>query len=120
MDSVKTQMNVNETLVAARALIDSPEKWTTGALARNVEGQPSSFSEATCFCSIGALRKIRSDTARDNIDGMFSLFQEAVDVLTEVLYDRGLPRDIAFFNDSHTHAEVLALFDEAIEKTRGS
>jgi len=41
----------------AHELIDSPEKWTTGAMARNADGRgvnPRSL-QAVCFCAMGAI-----------------------------------------------------------------
>lgn len=58
-------MNVHDTLVAARAVIDTPEKWTTHCLARDAEGSPCPVEDerSVCFCAAGAIRKASGEIA---------------------------------------------------------
>ena len=88
-----------EILVAARAIIANEENWTQGAYAKDKDGSSIGVncSNAVCFCSIGAIRKIT----------MFPF--DAMKVLRNHMED-----SIIAFNDGHTHKEVLAAWDEAI------
>ena len=88
-----------EILVAARAIIANEENWTQGTYAKDKDGSSIGVdcSNAVCFCSIGALRKIT----------MFPV--AAMEVLSNHMED-----SIIAFNDEHTHKEVLAAWDEAI------
>lgn len=91
-------MTTREVLVAARALIDTPEKWIQGTWNLDLA------SGATCFCALGALREVVGGLAGD----AFSLLCDQV----PGRYKRGIAR----FNDAPTttHADVMALFDRAI------
>ena len=86
--------NTLDALLAARKLIENPEHWRQG---------PSSD---TCFCAMGALGHVATGT-----DALW----EAQQALYGALPERG---GIANFNDNHSHAEVLALFNRAIEAER--
>ena len=96
-----------ETLKAARQLISDPAKWTQGWFARNALGElvDVDSSSAVCFCSIGALCRVES-----------AAYSEAKRTLERNISD-GL--SLGWFNDTHTHAEVLALFDAAIAELEG-
>lgn len=97
-------MTSTEILIKARELIADPAHWTQGELARNDVGayrHPLAL-EAVCFCSIGALERAANGEYDD------AYYQARARL-------RGtLNRCIASFNDTHTHAQVLAKFDEAI------
>ena len=96
-------MTTREILIAARALIDTPEKWTQFESARNINGvgcHPRS-PDAVCFCTLGAIDRACQDDLND---------YKALQTLQSIV---GM---VANFNDSHTHAEVLAAFDEAIAR----
>lgn len=96
-----------ETLKAARDLISDPARWTQGWFAKNAHGENvHSFSEnAVCFCALGALDRTHNATLaiKDRLQ-------------------RHLPpeHNISSFNDTHTHAEVIALFDAAIAELEGA
>lgn len=95
-------MSVKQILIEAKALIDTPEKWTQDAYARDVEGQvttPSSI-HAVCFCSTGAINKVNAPfTKRDR-------------ALTHLTNSFGTC--VPDFNDQHTHAELMDAWDRAI------
>mgnify|MGYP001616956617 CR=1 FL=1 len=84
------------TLKRARALIATPEQWCQGQSFKVVVAP-----DVTAFCALGALNCV-------TVHG--SDMRVAVEALQITL---GHP-DIAGFNDTHTHAAVLALFDRAI------
>jgi hypothetical protein len=99
----------------ARALIDTPEKWTQGANARDAAGRkvPAYSSRARCFCMTGAVIRV-----------MAGGFDAAVPVLGALRkgangLEGGSPH---LWNDApeRTHAEVLAAFDRAIEAAQAT
>lgn len=94
-----------EILRKARALIKDPKNWTQKACARDKYGYEVDVDsrEAYCFCTIGAIAKVSGRST----DG------DARNALRDIIGGR---RSIANFNDEHTHAEVLALFDRAIAR----
>lgn len=88
---------VRENLIAARALIDTPEKWGKG----DYQPRPG------CFCSIGAI---------DAACGRMSENAEAIDALRAALPERFERDGVVAFNDddSTEHTDIMALFDRAI------
>lgn len=93
---------VLETLEAARKLIEKPKSWTRGEYARDCNGDPVDFTSSTaaCWCSSGALHVVGGDP-----------------LARRLLYET-VGGSLVYFNDNHTHAEVLAAFDAAIEKAK--
>lgn len=102
-------MNTLEVLIAARKVIEKPENWTQGVLAKNRYGNAVYVysEEAACFCSMGALYRAvdEDDCLKTNI------IDDVAAILSSIVQDD----TVAGFNDKSTHAEVLALFDKAIE-----
>ncbi len=90
--------------VTARKLIADPKNWTQIFAARNANGIPvhPTDGDAVCFCAVGAVQKT---TAEGGAGGCLRLI------------GRHLPKgtNLPQFNDSHTHEEVLQLFDKAIQ-----
>lgn len=80
---------VKENLIAAKALIDTPEKWIKGELSKN-----------GCYCALGAVQRASNYNVRTK------------DALYDALPDVG----IMTFNDdpNTTHSDIMALFDRAI------
>ena len=54
------QDTIKQRLIAARALIDTPEKWTKGAFQRNATGRAvAPHDEAVAaYCAFGAIRRV--------------------------------------------------------------
>ncbi len=100
-------MKVSEQLKAAKALIDAPEKWIQGASAIDANENHCSAQdvEAVCFCSIGAIARIT---------GVSSRFLPVRAYLKISMGDF-----ISHFNDTHSHIEVMAMFDKAISLAEG-
>lgn len=99
-------MTPSEVLRAARAKIEDERCWTKGASARDADGYPLSpyAPDAVCFCAFGAVLNALDDrcvVAADAAPFIRFLRLETVG-------------PVSFFNDTHTHADVLALFDRAI------
>lgn len=110
-----------EILEKARALIADPKHWTRKALARNSAGQSLTDSEldlATCFCSVGAIRKISPGCVPTPARGDAGCF--LWEAINENVAHDGDKRTIAVWNDDvkTTHADVLAMFDRAIQMAR--
>lgn len=101
-------MNTREILVAARELISVPERWTQGSLAESRLGRPigPSTPGAVCWCALGAVQKVADDLNMP--------FGGAVSHL-----NKAGPINLGLFNDTHTHPEVVALFDRAIASCEG-
>ncbi len=96
-------MSTLETLKEARALIAEPETWTQDVGARDSLGQETEYdlSDAVSFCSLAAIYRVAGSSA---------MTDKAISKLDEIM------DGITYFNDGHTHAEVLQLFDEAIAR----
>lgn len=99
-------MSPAEQLRAAKALIDTPEKWTQGCAARDADGLSSGVcSGAVCWCAWGALAKFGNPFVSP---GLINLMDGAVpdDSKSFITYN-DLP--------TTTYADVMALFDRAID-----
>lgn len=96
-------MTTLETLTAAREKIANPGRWTQRSYAKNAKGEHvDPASPAACkWCADGAVWAVRP------VAPAYKLATAVLDILS----GQG---SAAVFNDSHTHAEVLALFDKAI------
>lgn len=95
----------------ARALIERPERWIQKVAATDADGVAvsSSCEDATRWCAWGAIVRTGG-------------FGRAVAALACAMgYGGGLnpSRAIFDFNDSHTHAEVIGAFDQAIAILEG-
>lgn len=93
-------MSVKDDLIAAKALIDTPEKWRKDA-----------FGSQGCYCTAGALRVVVGENFESTL-------------AWAVLW-RNLPkgsRGVVSFNDdpATTHADIMALFDRAIDAAQAS
>lgn len=107
-------MTQKEAIIAVRELISDPKRWTQGVYARRIKDDPifhhsvtPQSKDATCWCMLGAVIKVCSS---DSVS-----FETDVTKTIESLMPTQFG-GIAKFNDSHTHAEVLALLDSTIEK----
>lgn len=102
-------MTTLEILIAARALIDEPEKWCQGMNAVDADGNQvwGTDPRAKARCGSGALYNVYRADVEDG--------QKAWDILADVV--GGL---FSNWQDepSRTHAEVLAAWNAAIAKAR--
>lgn len=98
-------MTTAEVLESARYLIHIPEWWTQGASGRDKRGHRCATTDSACYsrCMAGAICAV---TIQNGI----------ADSLLE-----GVASNYVYFNDTHTHAEVLQKMDQAIDiaKERG-
>lgn len=97
-------MSVKENLIAAKALIDTPEKWGKGR-----DSFPlTRLGGAKCLCAHGALfEAMGGEWASGSIEAIRKL-------------RASLPSEWRYtpeFNDdpATTHADIMALYDRAIE-----
>ena len=98
----------------ARALIEDKEHWTMGAFARTIYGREIVNPEhpmAHKFCLLGAALRATADRS-SNIDDKGVAFR----YLREATL--GGQGSGSRFNDESTHAEVLALYDRAIQQAK--
>jgi hypothetical protein len=104
-------MSVYANLTAAQELIRDPQNWTKNAYARFANGRETSNLDDACkWCSIGAVLKVMGQTV-------------AAEELVEFDYLGRAINDTKFggvpdFNDSHSHSEVMWMFDKARELAR--
>jgi hypothetical protein len=89
-------MEPKEILIRARKLIDHPDKWIKGM-----------FTFGGGYCAVGALFKAGIDRCGIEWDKNPAYLALVKSTGTE-------PGEVGRFNDTHTHAEVLAAFDRAI------
>ncbi len=107
-------MSALDTLIAARARIATPERWTQGANARDLRGASidSDAPDAACWCAGGA---ILAEARREYPSEALMMLGKSI---------RPFCQSLVEFNDAfvRTHAEVLAAFDHAIaaERARGA
>ena len=92
-------------------MIAKRENWTQDDYAKTADGNGaySKSDEAVCWCSLGALTKL-SPPDED----------KQVRKLAKLLLSEAMDSPIAIFNDSHTHEEVLAAWDKAIELAKAA
>jgi hypothetical protein len=104
-------MNAKEVLVAAKNLLSDPNKWTKGAMARNINMDlPFYAKNATCWCALGAVNKVLFDAKEENNAPR----QIAVKHLSDAAHKFGY-RYISDMNDAIDHTKLMQLFDVAIE-----
>jgi len=84
-------MTTREILEAAKARIDKPQKWTRGV---------GASEDKKRVCAYIAVEDVWADKSTR---------------LAAIRLLRGSAGRLIAFNDEHKHAEVMALFDRAIE-----
>lgn len=91
-------MSLADDLIAARALIDTPEKWCKGKMS---DGKGRYCALGACYADQAAGERVLS-----------------------AIYEVGVPNSgfLARFNDdpTTTHADVMALFSRAIASAQGT
>jgi hypothetical protein len=115
-----TGMTPLEVLIAARSLISDPARWTRDAYARTAGGCEirDSHPDAASWCASGAIWRTVTGAVED---GLFAWSEErshAIHAAHALLSKAAGQRGIKDTNDNGTHAEVLAMFDRAIQLAR--
>lgn len=86
-----------EILISARKRIEKPENWIQGAFSNLTQ---------TAFCATGSLL----EEGKEYGSTVYARLREAMNLPPN--------EQICNYNDTHTHAEVIAAFDKAIEEAR--
>jgi hypothetical protein len=94
---------VVQNLEAAKAKIEKPENWTQNVFAKDAGGTRvyGTSESAVCYCALGALQAATKRDIAADAPGYLYLTKSAMG-------------SVADYNDSHTHEEVVAMFDRAI------
>ena len=102
-------MTALDVLKKARTRIEKPDRWCQGVSAQRSDGGLVDPNDPTAcrWCAIGAL------AAEDHGTTAYA------DAVKAIQGETGDAYGAACFNDSHTHAEVLAAFSRAIAKLEG-
>lgn len=107
----ETNASFIELLQRVRKRIRDPKRWTQNAIARNYSGAPvwPENQSAVCWCVVGAIvREVYESGERD---------WYTADKIADILHHNQMRRSsLIDFNDSHTHEEVLAIIDRAIQE----
>lgn len=109
-------------LIEARKLISDPERWLQGRYAETAGHLPCfpKDEKAVSFCSVGAVVHVLPEqTIPEREVRQLSAAVHALDPGWLATYRQEHPhtrfeRCIAQYNDTHTHEEVLAVWDLAI------
>lgn len=119
-------MKISEVLTDARKLIERPENWCRGTMARDSDGcaVPVEHKLASKFCSTGAVNRVAH-----SLENSYARGVDALNMLYKVMsrvygnaspvptpFPFSAPVSIAAYNDmqDRTHYEILKLFDDAI------
>lgn len=109
-------------LRTARRRIANPDDWTRGSYAE-IDLRPDGFHMRVC--SIEALR-LTAGVPRPLamyympypfakvVDSAVALYASAYQYLTDAIASVGPPQQLIGYNDTHSHAQVLAVWDLAI------
>lgn len=100
-------MTIKTDLQQMRDLLADPQRWTQRYCGRDANGEAVTVpaDEAVCFCLMGAIFQTQGTDSSQHICEIEDHLNDSP-LLEGVSYVR--------FNDTHTHAEVLALLDERI------
>lgn len=101
MNQLKTDLQ------QVRDLLADPQRWTQEYCGRDANGDAITVpaDKAVCFCLMGAIFQTQGTTNGQRVDEIADHLNDSP-LLEGVSYVR--------FNDTHIHAEVLALLDERI------
>ena len=102
-----------EILTQARELLSDPARWTQGVLAQCADGATTcpNDPDAVCWCFHGALYRAAgiAEYRKDSARRAYALLRQHLG--GELL---------STFNDTHTHAQVLAALDHVIAQERNA
>ncbi len=102
-----------EVLRAAREQISDPANWCKGSFAKNYAGKSvQPWDPTACQWCLGGA--IGAQDAKTNLMRAQAIWQDLLDLLRTAAGEDGFVSP-AYFNDTHTHEEVLALMDRALE-----
>jgi hypothetical protein len=96
-------MMLRDDLIAARALIDTPEKWALGPLVEDGRRCAIRAIEAVVHTDV-VWRKPKHPA-----------YQALCEALPSEWTDEHGLYSVGTYNDAHEHADIMALFDRAIQ-----
>lgn len=103
---MKPELLDYELLVKAKSLIDTPEKWLKGK-----SHNEWCYASSTAFCSAGAFQMVMGGNKADDLIWLSKAWVLLMQAAQEL--GRGSPVE---YNDTHTHSEVMKMWDMAIAK----
>ena len=105
-------MTTKKILQKARELITDPTNWTQNVTARDNQNFPvvATQRDACQWCAVGALA--RTVYLNIGFKQRAKAYLKAQQSLQKVIPEDTL---IGTYNDNHTHQDILATFDKAIE-----
>ena len=103
-------INTLEVLKKAKKKIAKKKNWCQEVMARDKDGNPTKYhvGESVKFCAMGAIHRVCYEHKMEWLDTSL----DAIDLLAE----QTGTNDMIEYNDTHTHKEVLAVFDKAIKE----
>ena len=113
-----------EVLDRTITLLSDPANWTTDYFARNAKGQDVDVRspDATCFCIMGAIERVTrgpENGERVTMD-QINVECDAEAALQTVLTKRLGDSNIANFNDTASHEQVIEALTEARDRIKGA
>jgi hypothetical protein len=101
-----SELSTREVLVRARKLIEDPERWAQRAWGYDAAGNRLNIDELgkACRLCVGGALLLAADGRWVSDVPAFGLVEDIASEGTR----------LSCFNDSHSHAEVLAVLDTAI------
>ncbi len=107
-------MNTKEILIAAKALIDTPDKWSQDNFVDEKDGK-------VCYCMAGAVltaQGAEKGALADSFNNDFWANNALIALSKSLPGPASLDSRIPFFNDCEetTHKEVMQAFDHAIKE----
>lgn len=95
-----------------KELLADKNRWTQNVYARDAFDTSCGPLEerAICFCIIGAIKRCYGD--KESLEKHLAGVNPVLARIKEHLIEKGLGKDIAYFNDTHTHEEVLAVLEK--------
>ena len=119
-------LRTQDILVKARELISDEDHWIQGEYGKDAEGlsivEQNRLKDATCFCAMGAILRATQLIQEDDFITVPSKVWEELNWKGRRVHSefrrtysnfRGIDPLITF-NDTHSHKEVLELFDAMI------
>ncbi len=106
-------MTTKQNLIAAKALIDTPEKWTQGAYCRDAEGVSKLLGDTSIckYCTVGAIRTVLGKMdPYESLVGTTEWQALRVGALS-LSYQHPIS-----VNDTTNHPTVMKMFDLAIKE----
>lgn len=98
--------NIKSLFLKAFSLIQDEKHWTQFRIARNSSGEEclAENPNSVCWCSVGALCKVAFlyNFSSSEVDITLSIFRK-------YLIDE---KQLSEYNDTHTHKEVIALWEK--------